>query len=88
MKCLHLLTNRHMALHNLAANALETGGRQETEIIDGKQVGEHNDNYDITWLTSSAPILTAGGGDDCYGHQARGRGHPHSRRRWPALCRP
>ena len=46
-----------MALHNLAANALETGGRQEIEIIDGKQVGEHNDHHDTKWLISNAAIL-------------------------------
>ena len=36
-----------MALHNPAANALETGGGQEIEIIDGKQVVEHNDMVKI-----------------------------------------
>ena len=57
-----------MALHNPAANALETGGGQEIEIIDDKQVVEDNDKHDRNWLTSNAAVLIAGGGDDSFGH--------------------
>ena len=69
-----------MALHNPAANALETGGGQEIEIIDDKQVVEDNDKHDTNWLTSNVAILIAGGGDDNFRHKGCGGGHLHARR--------